>query len=108
MLKFADTCIGTIDKDGNIEKTLTKVDVDLIKEGYSKAINILLKLGVDGLLFGEDSTHTKDVVSAHSQVSVKKKKKDPSEEASRLFVLPLQPKEEIFLQKRNSNIVNEP
>lgn len=46
MLKFADTCIGTIDKDGNIEKTLTKVDVDLIKEGYKKAIGILLKLGV--------------------------------------------------------------
>lgn len=46
MLKFADTSIGTIDKDGNIEKTLTKVDVDLIKEGYEKAINILLKLGV--------------------------------------------------------------
>ena len=47
MLKFADTCIGTIDENGNIEKTLTKVDIDLIKEGYSKAINILLKLGVD-------------------------------------------------------------
>ena len=46
MLKFADTCIGTIDIDGNIEKTLTKVDVDLIKEGYEKAINILLKMGV--------------------------------------------------------------
>ncbi|WP_298502846.1 GMC family oxidoreductase N-terminal domain-containing protein [uncultured Methanobrevibacter sp.] len=46
MLKFADTCIGTIDKGGNIEKTLTKVDVDLIKEGYDKAIKILLKLGV--------------------------------------------------------------
>lgn len=46
MLKFADTCIGTIDNEGNIEKTLTKVDVDLIKEGYKKAINILLKLGV--------------------------------------------------------------
>lgn len=46
MLKFADTCIGTIDNDGNIEKTLTKVDVDLIKEGYKKAIDILLKLGV--------------------------------------------------------------
>ena len=37
MLKFADTCIGTIDSEGNIEKTLTKVDVDLIKEGYEKA-----------------------------------------------------------------------
>ena len=47
MLKFADTCIGTIDGDGNIEKTLTKVDVDLIKEGYKKAVKILLKLGVD-------------------------------------------------------------
>ena len=46
MLKFADTCIGTIDGDGNIEKTLTKVDVDLIKEGYEKAVNILLKMGV--------------------------------------------------------------
>ncbi len=46
MLKFADTCIGTIDKDGNIEKTLSKVDVDLIKEGYEKAINILLEMGV--------------------------------------------------------------
>ena len=46
MLKFADTCIGTIDGDGNIEKTLTKVDVDLIKEGYEKAIKILLKMGV--------------------------------------------------------------
>ena len=46
MLKFADTCIGEIDIDGNIEKTLTKVDVDLIKEGYEKAIKILLKMGV--------------------------------------------------------------
>lgn len=46
MLKFADTCIGTIDADGNIEKMLTKVDVDLIKEGYEKVIRILLKMGV--------------------------------------------------------------
>ena len=46
MLKFADTCIGTIDKEGNIEKTLSKVDADLIKEGYEKAINILLEMGV--------------------------------------------------------------
>lgn len=46
MLKFADTCIGTIDSEGNIEKTLTKVDVDLIKVGYEKAIRILLKMGV--------------------------------------------------------------
>lgn len=46
MLKFADTCIGTIDSEGNIEKTLTKLDVDLIKGGYEKAVNILLKLGV--------------------------------------------------------------
>ena len=47
MLKFADTCIGTIDNEGNIEKTLTKVDVDLIKEGYEKAVKILTKIGVD-------------------------------------------------------------
>ncbi len=46
MLKFADTCIGTIDADGNIEKMLTKVDFDLIKEGYEKAIKILLEMGV--------------------------------------------------------------
>ena len=46
MLKFADTCIGTIDENGNIEKTLSKIDIDLIKEGYEKAINILLKTGV--------------------------------------------------------------
>lgn len=46
MLKFADTCIGTIDQYGNIEKTLSKADIDLIKEGYEKAINILLKMGV--------------------------------------------------------------
>ena len=46
MLKFADTSIGKIDSEGNIEKTLTKVDVDLIKEGYERAVKILLKLGV--------------------------------------------------------------
>lgn len=46
MLKFADTCIGTIDSEGNIEKTLTKVDIDLIKEGYKKALDILLEMGV--------------------------------------------------------------
>lgn len=47
MLKFADTCIGNIDEKGQIKKTLAKVDVDLIKEGYDKAVKILLKLGVD-------------------------------------------------------------
>ena len=47
MLKFADTCIGKIDKEGNVEKTLTKVDADLIKEGYQKAVKLLLKMGVD-------------------------------------------------------------
>ena len=47
MLKFADTSIGNIDEKGQIEKTLTKVDVDLIKEGYDKAVKILLRMGVD-------------------------------------------------------------
>lgn len=47
MLKFADTCIGNIDENGQIEKTLTKIDIDLIKEGYDKAVKILLRLGVD-------------------------------------------------------------
>ena len=46
MLKFADTSIGTIDNEGNIEKTLTKADVDIIKEGHKKAVDILLKIGV--------------------------------------------------------------
>lgn len=46
MLKFADTCMGNIDEKGNIEKTLAKVDVDLIKEGYEKAVRLLLKAGV--------------------------------------------------------------
>ena len=34
----------------------------------------------------------------------KKKKKDPSEEASRLFVLPLQPKEESFSRKETQTL----
>lgn len=47
MLKFADTCIGNIDCEGNIEKTITDIDVDLIKEGYDKAVKILLNIGVE-------------------------------------------------------------
>ena len=37
----------TYDENGQIEKTLTKIDIDLIKEGYDKAVKILLRLGVD-------------------------------------------------------------
>lgn len=47
MLKFADTCEGQIDENGNIRKVLTDKDVGLIKTGYDKAIKILLKMGVD-------------------------------------------------------------
>ncbi|WP_407377234.1 GMC family oxidoreductase N-terminal domain-containing protein [Methanobrevibacter sp.] len=60
MLKFADTCIGTIDGNGNIEKTLTKMDIDLIKDGYGKAIDILLMMGVD-----EDSIVATSLKGAH-------------------------------------------
>ena len=60
MLKFADTCIGTIDKKGNVEKTLTKVDVDLIKEGYKKAVDLLLKIGVE-----QDSIVATSLKGAH-------------------------------------------
>jgi hypothetical protein len=37
-------------------------------------------------------------------VKKKEKKKDPSEEASRLFVLPLQPKEERFCRKETQTL----
>lgn len=47
MLKFADTCEGEIDKDGNIKKVLTNKDLNILKEGYEKAVKILLKLGAD-------------------------------------------------------------
>lgn len=47
MLKFADTIEGKIDSNGNIEKTLKKRDINLIKEGYEKAVKVLTKVGVD-------------------------------------------------------------
>jgi choline dehydrogenase-like flavoprotein len=46
MLKFADDSTGKIRKDNSIKKELTTRDIDIIKEGYDKAVNILIKLGV--------------------------------------------------------------
>lgn len=60
MLKFADTCEGQIDENGNIRKVLTDKDVKLIKTGYDKAIKILLKMGVD-----PDSIVTTSLKGAH-------------------------------------------
>lgn len=60
MLKFADTCEGQIDENGNIRKVLTDKDVELIKTGYDKAIKILLKMGVN-----PDSIVTTSLKGAH-------------------------------------------
>ena len=46
MLKFADDNKGTINKN-KIDKTLTKKDINIIKEGYEKAEKLLLKIGVE-------------------------------------------------------------
>lgn len=47
MLKFADAREGKINNEQDIEKKLTTKDIDLIKEGYEKAVKILINLGVD-------------------------------------------------------------
>ncbi len=47
MLKFADENTGKINDDGSISKTLTVKDLEIIKEGYKKAWDLLVKIGVD-------------------------------------------------------------
>jgi choline dehydrogenase-like flavoprotein len=46
MVKIADEANGKLRDDGSAEKTLTVRDLNLLKEGYKKAVEILLKLGV--------------------------------------------------------------
>ena len=46
MVKIADEANGKLHDDGSAEKTLTVRDLNLLKEGYKKAVEILVKLGV--------------------------------------------------------------
>ena len=47
MIKIADEANGLLHSDCTIEKPLTKRDSDLLKEGYDKAVEILVEAGVD-------------------------------------------------------------
>ncbi len=47
MVKIADEANGKVNEDKSIEKTLTKRDLDLLKEGYEKSVKILVEMGVD-------------------------------------------------------------
>ncbi|MBP2045255.1 GMC family oxidoreductase N-terminal domain-containing protein [Methanobacterium aggregans] len=46
MVKIADEANGRVHDDGSAEKTLTARDLNLLREGYHKAVEILLELGV--------------------------------------------------------------
>lgn len=47
MVKIADDANGKVNEDKYIEKTLTKRDLGLLKEGYEKSVKILVEMGVD-------------------------------------------------------------
>ena len=47
MVKIADEANGKIYEDGNIEKELTERDVNLLKAGYNKSVELLNAMGVD-------------------------------------------------------------
>lgn len=47
MVKIADEASGIINEDGTIEKPLTLNDMELLKEGYEKSVQILREIGVD-------------------------------------------------------------
>ena len=47
MVKIADEANGKVNEDKSIEKTITKRDLDLLKEGYEKSVKILVEMGVD-------------------------------------------------------------
>ncbi len=47
MVKIADEASGKINRDNSVEKTITKRDLDLLKEGYEKSVELLVKAGVD-------------------------------------------------------------
>lgn len=47
MVKIADEANGKINPDKTIEKSLTKRDLELLKEGYEKSVKILFEAGVN-------------------------------------------------------------
>jgi choline dehydrogenase-like flavoprotein len=47
MVKIADEANGKINSDRSVEKPLTERDIGLLKEGYEKSVEILVKAGVD-------------------------------------------------------------
>ena len=47
MVKIADEANGKINQDKSVEKSLTKRDLDLLKEGYEKSVKVLVEAGVD-------------------------------------------------------------
>lgn len=60
MIKIADEANGVINRDGSIDKPLTYRDLSLLKEGYDKAVKILIEAGVD-----ESSIASTPVRGAH-------------------------------------------
>jgi choline dehydrogenase-like flavoprotein len=47
MVKIADEANGKIMKDGRIKKKLTERDLNLLKEGYNKSVQLLKAVGVE-------------------------------------------------------------
>ena len=47
MVKIADEANGKINSDRSVEKPLTERDIGLLKEGYEKSVEVLIKTGVD-------------------------------------------------------------
>ena len=47
MVKIADESNGKIYEDGSIVKELTERDINLLKEGYNKSVELLKAIGVD-------------------------------------------------------------
>ena len=47
MVKIADEANGKINSDKSVEKPLTERDIGLLKEGYEKSVEVLVKAGVD-------------------------------------------------------------
>ena len=47
MVKIADEANGKIGKNGEIEKILTQKDLNILIEGYKKAVELLIAVGVD-------------------------------------------------------------
>lgn len=47
MVKIADESNGKVNEGKTVEKTLTKRDLGLLKEGYEKSVEILIEMGVE-------------------------------------------------------------